>query len=100
MKTVLVVEDEMKIARVVRDYLTDAGFDVIVASSGEAAIASARGARPDLVVLDLGLPGHRRPRRGARAPRLVAGPDRDADRPRRGDRPDRRASSSAPTTTS
>ena len=41
MKTVLVVEDEMKIARVVRDYLTDAGFDVIVASSGEAAIASA-----------------------------------------------------------
>jgi DNA-binding response OmpR family regulator len=56
-KTVLVVEDEMKIARVVRDYLTDAGFDVIVASSGEAALASARGSRPDLVVLDLGLPG-------------------------------------------
>jgi DNA-binding response OmpR family regulator len=57
MKTVLVVEDEMKIARVVRDYLTDAGFDVIVASDGEAALASARGSRPDLVVLDLGLPG-------------------------------------------
>jgi DNA-binding response OmpR family regulator len=56
-KTVLVVEDEMKIARVVRDYLTDAGFDVIVASDGEAALASARGSRPDLVVLDLGLPG-------------------------------------------
>ena len=57
MKTVLVVEDEMKIARVVRDYLTDAGFEVIVASSGEAALASARGSKPDLVVLDLGLPG-------------------------------------------
>jgi len=57
MKHVLVVEDEMKIARVVRDYLTDAGFDVIVASSGEAALASARGSKPDLVVLDLGLPG-------------------------------------------
>src|SRR5215210_4478274 len=57
MKTVLVVEDEMKIARVVRDYLTDAGFDVIVASDGEAALASARGSKPDLVVLDLGLPG-------------------------------------------
>jgi DNA-binding response OmpR family regulator len=56
-KTVLVVEDEMKIARVVRDYLADAGFDVIVASSGEAALASARGSKPDLVVLDLGLPG-------------------------------------------
>jgi DNA-binding response OmpR family regulator len=57
MKTVLVVEDEMKIARVVRDYLEHAGFDVIVVGDGEAAIASARAARPDLVILDLGLPG-------------------------------------------
>ena len=57
MKTVLVVEDELKIARVVRDYLTDAGYDVVVTASGEAALASARGHRPDLVVLDLGLPG-------------------------------------------
>ena len=40
MKTVLVVEDELKIARVVRDYLTDAGYDVVVASSGEAALAA------------------------------------------------------------
>ena len=57
MKTILVVEDEMKIARVVRDYLTDAGFDVVMAATGEAALASARGSKPDLVVLDLGLPG-------------------------------------------
>src|SRR5919108_4162464 len=57
MRTILVVEDEMKIARLVRDYLEDAGFGVIVAGDGEAAIASARGSRPDLVVLDLGLPG-------------------------------------------
>jgi DNA-binding response OmpR family regulator len=57
MKRILVVEDEMEIARVVRDYLIDAGFDVTVAGTGEAALASARGARPDLVVLDLGLPG-------------------------------------------
>jgi DNA-binding response OmpR family regulator len=57
MKRILVVEDEMEIARVVRDYLVDAGFDVTVAGTGEAALASARGARPDLVVLDLGLPG-------------------------------------------
>ncbi len=56
MKTILVVEDEMKIARLVRDYLEHAGFDVVVAGDGEAAIASARGRRPDLVVLDLGLP--------------------------------------------
>ena len=57
MKTILVVEDEMRIARVVRDYLERAGFEVIVAGDGEAALASARAVRPDLVVLDLGLPG-------------------------------------------
>jgi DNA-binding response OmpR family regulator len=57
MKTILVVEDEMKIARLVRDYLEVAGFEVIVAADGEAALASARGRAPDLVVLDLGLPG-------------------------------------------
>jgi DNA-binding response OmpR family regulator len=57
MKRILVVEDELEIARVVRDYLADAGYDVVVAGSGEAALASARGDRPDLVVLDLGLPG-------------------------------------------
>jgi DNA-binding response OmpR family regulator len=57
MKRILVVEDEMEIARVVRDYLVEAGYDVVVAGTGEAALASARGSRPDLVVLDLGLPG-------------------------------------------
>ena len=57
MKTILVVEDEMRIARLVRDYLANAGFDVVVAGDGESAIASARGTKPDLVVLDLGLPG-------------------------------------------
>jgi DNA-binding response OmpR family regulator len=56
-KTILVVEDEMKIARLVRDYLQHAGFEVIVTGDGESALASARGAKPDLVVLDLGLPG-------------------------------------------
>jgi DNA-binding response OmpR family regulator len=57
MKRILVVEDEMQIARNLRDYLEVAGYGVTVVGSGEAAIASARGERPDLVVLDLGLPG-------------------------------------------
>jgi DNA-binding response OmpR family regulator len=52
-----VVEDEMKIARLVRDYLEHAGFEVVAVADGEAAIASARGTKPDLIVLDLGLPG-------------------------------------------
>jgi DNA-binding response OmpR family regulator len=54
---ILVVDDELKIARLVRDYLVEAGFEVILASSGPAALASARSERPDLVILDLGLPG-------------------------------------------
>jgi two-component system, OmpR family, alkaline phosphatase synthesis response regulator PhoP len=56
-KMILVVEDEMKIARLVRDYLENAGFAVIVTGDGGSALASARGSKPDLVVLDLGLPG-------------------------------------------
>jgi DNA-binding response OmpR family regulator len=57
MTRILVVEDEMAISRLVRDYLRHAGFQVTVVGDGESAIASARGSRPDLVVLDLGLPG-------------------------------------------
>jgi two-component system, OmpR family, alkaline phosphatase synthesis response regulator PhoP len=57
MSTVLVVEDEMEIARVVRDYLARAGFEVIVVGDAGSALASVRGAKPDLLVLDLGLPG-------------------------------------------
>jgi two-component system, OmpR family, alkaline phosphatase synthesis response regulator PhoP len=56
MKLILVVEDEMKIARLVRDYLEHAGFEVIVTGHGDAALATVRGEKPDLIVLDLGLP--------------------------------------------
>ena len=57
MKLILVVEDDAKIARLVGDYLQHAGFQVLVAGDGDAALANARRSRPDLVVLDLGLPG-------------------------------------------
>ncbi len=56
-RTVLVVDDEPKILQVVRDYLVDAGFTVNTASDGTTALAQARAVAPDLVVLDLGLPG-------------------------------------------
>jgi two-component system alkaline phosphatase synthesis response regulator PhoP len=56
MKTVLVVDDEPKIVEVVRDYLHDAGFSVMAATDGDEALERARAVRPDLVVLDLGLP--------------------------------------------
>jgi two-component system, OmpR family, alkaline phosphatase synthesis response regulator PhoP len=55
--TILVVDDEPRIVQLVRDYLEHAGFTVLVASDGKAALRSARTARPDLVILDLGLPG-------------------------------------------
>jgi two-component system, OmpR family, alkaline phosphatase synthesis response regulator PhoP len=56
-KTVLVVDDEPKIVEVVGDYLRSAGFSVTTAADGAHALASARARPPDLVVLDLGLPG-------------------------------------------
>jgi DNA-binding response OmpR family regulator len=57
MKMILVVDDEPRIAALARDYLEHAGFGVRVASSGEVALETIRRDRPDLVVLDLGLPG-------------------------------------------
>ena len=57
MRTVLVVDDEPEIVRLVRDYLERAGFAVTTAADGEAALRSAHRDRPDIVVLDLGLPG-------------------------------------------
>jgi two-component system alkaline phosphatase synthesis response regulator PhoP len=55
--TILVVEDEVKIARLVRDYLENAGYRVLVAHRGDEGLALARTERPDLIVLDLMLPG-------------------------------------------
>jgi len=57
MKTILVVDDEPGIVRLVRDYLEHGGFTVLTASDGEAALRASRTIKPDLVVLDLGLPG-------------------------------------------
>jgi DNA-binding response OmpR family regulator len=56
-RTILVVDDEPRIVDLARDYLEHAGFRVIAASDGTSALESARRDRPDLVVLDLGLPG-------------------------------------------
>jgi len=56
-KRVLVVDDEPKIVEVVGDYLRRAGFSVTTASDGHRAVVAARARPPELVVLDLGLPG-------------------------------------------
>lgn len=54
---VLIVEDEEKLAALERDYLQQAGYRVSVESDGAAAVEKILGTRPDLVVLDLMLPG-------------------------------------------
>lgn len=56
MQTILVVEDEPSIARLVRDYLDRAGFRPALATTAGVAIDRLGTDAPDLVVLDLGLP--------------------------------------------
>ncbi len=53
---ILVVDDEAKIVRLVRSYLEQAGYAVVEAADGQTALIQARREKPDLVVLDLGLP--------------------------------------------
>lgn len=54
---ILIVEDDPTITRVLRDNLKFEGFEVDVAVDGRAALASARKFAPDLILLDLTLPG-------------------------------------------
>jgi len=54
---ILVVDDEVEIRRALKTGLTDHGFEVEVAATGEEALSAAAARRPDVVLLDLGLPG-------------------------------------------
>jgi len=56
MQTILVVDDEPQILRLVRAYLEEAGFRVVTASDGEQALYVARHEQPDLIVLDILMP--------------------------------------------
>lgn len=56
-QTILVVDDEPQIVKVLRGYLEQAGFRVVTANDGPMAIAQYRHEKPDLVLLDLNLPG-------------------------------------------
>lgn len=53
---ILVVEDEIELARVLRDYLENSGFRVETAYDGPTAISRFHHVQPDLVLLDLNLP--------------------------------------------
>ncbi len=56
MATILLVDDEPRIAAIARDYLEHAGFAVVTAGDGRQALDLARTSPPSLVVLDLNLP--------------------------------------------
>ncbi|MGB7806929.1 MAG: response regulator [Actinomycetota bacterium] len=57
MTSVLVVDDEPQILRGLRTNLRARGYEVFTAPDGEAALAIAAKERPDLAIIDLGLPG-------------------------------------------
>lgn len=54
--TVLVVEDELKLRDLIRSYLEREGLEVLSTGSGAEGISLGTGMRPDLVIVDLGLP--------------------------------------------
>src|SRR6266699_5055000 len=54
---ILVVDDEPEIVRALERSLLAHGYEVFTASSGEEALAAVRAHRPDVMLLDLGLPG-------------------------------------------
>lgn len=56
-QTILVVDDEPHILEVVRDYLKQAGYRVLTATNGQIALDKALQEHPDLIILDLMLPG-------------------------------------------
>ena len=56
-QTILVVDDEPQIVKVLRGYLEKAGFRVVTAADGQQALAHHKREKPDLVLLDLNLPG-------------------------------------------
>jgi DNA-binding response OmpR family regulator len=54
---ILIVEDESNEALLYREEFEDAGYEVTVATEAEAALAAVKAHRPDLVVLDINMPG-------------------------------------------
>ena len=56
-QTILIVDDEPQIRRVMRTTLTSQGYAVVEAKSGEEALERIRNERADLIILDVNLPG-------------------------------------------
>ena len=55
-KTILVVDDEPKVCKLLKDFLEQQGYEVVEAHGGDAAISRAQALHPDLILLDVLLP--------------------------------------------
>src|SRR5579875_518632 len=56
MKTILVVDDQMNVRRLVHEYLAQEGFRVVEAETGRQALIVARREQPNLILLDIMMP--------------------------------------------
>jgi two-component system cell cycle response regulator DivK len=56
-KRILIVEDQHDNRQILRDLLTPAGYELVEAWDGEAAVVKAKAERPDLILMDIQLPG-------------------------------------------
>ena len=56
-RTVLVVDDHEDNRRILRDLLRNAGYEVVEATTGEDGVAAAKARTPDLILMDIQLPG-------------------------------------------
>ena len=57
MRTILIIEDEIELARVLASYLQKADYSVLIENRGDSGLSAWKNRKPDLVILDLNLPG-------------------------------------------
>ena len=56
-RTILVVDDHEDNRRILRDLLRSAGYEIVEATTGEDGVAAAKARKPDLILMDIQLPG-------------------------------------------
>ena len=56
-KRIMVVDDDQQLAELMREFLTDEGYDVQVVSQGDRAFAAVQSSLPDLIILDVRMAG-------------------------------------------
>lgn len=56
MKKILIVEDELAYMKLLREQLTQKGYEIIEASNGEKGLAMAKNQNPDMILLDIRMP--------------------------------------------